>query len=391
MNLVYVTSRYPYGPGETFLGPEIAAHAAAGTNVHVFPVNPRGDVCHGDAAVIAERVERRSAAADVGAFARRVLGDPHAARRVIAAAASPQGTRVRFKNLAALTRIGALISRIESVGADHVHVHWGGTSSTVAMAAAEAVGVPWSMTLHRWDIHENNLLARKIASASFTRVISDRGAKDVRALVPSARPVVLHMGVELQQQRHGGSPGRHPCRLVCVALLVPVKNHAALISAFAETDEATLELVGAGPCEQELRKLVSALGVTHRVHFSGLVDHNRLLARMAAGDWDGIVLASGSIGTEHEGVPVSLMEAMAAGIPPFATDSGGTRELVTPESGILVAPGDQEALVRELRRFTLDGSLRARLAEGAVRRVEEAFDVNKIAGELRSLFAEHVR
>jgi colanic acid/amylovoran biosynthesis glycosyltransferase len=391
VNLVYVTSRYPYGPGETFLGPEIAAHAAAGANIHVFPVNPRGDVCHGDAAVIAEHVERSSAAADAGAFARHVLGDPHAATRLVAVAASRQGTRVRFKNLAALTRIGALISRIESVGADHVHVHWGGTSSTVAMAAAEAVGVPWSMTLHRWDIHENNLLARKIGSASFTRVISERGADDVRALVPSAGPLVLHMGVELQQRRVGSSSGQHPCRLVCVALLVPVKNHAALISALAEIDDATLELVGAGPREEELRKLVSALGVSERVRFSGLVDHNRLLARMAAGDWDGIVLASGSLGTEHEGIPVSLMEAMAAGIPAIATDSGGTRELVTPDSGILVAPGDHEGLVRELRRYTRDGSLRARLAEGAVRRIEEAFDVNKIAGELRSLFAEHVR
>src|SRR5581483_10402852 len=101
-----------------------------------------------------------------------------------------------------------------------------------------------------------------------------------------------------------------------------------------------------------------------------------------ARDWDGVVLASRASGSEHEGIPVSLMEAMAAGIPAIATDSGATRELVTEAAGLLVRPGDVEALAEAIRRFTTDDSLRDRLAEGAAARVAEAFDARRIAAEL---------
>ncbi len=388
MNLVYVTSRYPYGPGEAFLGPEIAAHGAVGGRVNVLPAYPRGDISHLDAAAISELVEMRSAARDAATFARHILVAPRAFGRVGGAIASPQRLWVRAKNGVVLLRTGRLVSLLRRTGAEHVHVHWGGPSSTLAMAAAEAVGVPWSLTLHRWDIYENNLLARKLRSASFTRVISREAVADLRAIVPSAEPIVLHMGVEIPSRVTRGTAPRRPCRLVCVASLVPVKNHDALLRAFAEVcGDASLELVGDGPLEPELRALAASLGIADRVRFAGLVDHGSLLARLAAGDWDGIVLASGANGTEHEGIPVSLMEAMAAGVPPVATDSGGTRGVVAPGAGILVPVGDQAALSQALRRFLHEPELRLRLGDGASRRVADEFDVRRIARTLRDLFS----
>lgn len=388
MRLVYVSSRYPYGPGEAFLGAEIAAHVADGASVHVMPAYPKGAVVHGDAAAIAGLVETRSAAADLVALARHVLVAPRALASVGATLAAPQRRAVRAKNLAVLSRAGRLVSLLRRTGAEHVHVHWGGTSSTLAMVAAEVAGVPWSLTLHRWDIYENNLLARKVRSASFTRVISEGAAADLRTIVPDAEPTVLHMGVDIPSRASGGDDPGRPCRFVCVASLVAVKNHGELLRAFAEVPgEASLDLIGAGPLEVELRSLASSLGVADRVRFAGLVEHDQLLGRLAAGEWDGIVLASMASGSEHEGIPVSLMEAMAAGLPPVATDSGGTRELVTADAGILVPPGDHAALSEALRRFAQDGALRARLADGAARRVADAFDARRVARELRELFS----
>jgi glycosyltransferase involved in cell wall biosynthesis len=387
VRIVYVTSRFPYGPGEAFLGAEIAAHLRAGWGVTVFPAIRRGRLEHGDAAGLADAVHypsRFTVAADLV----RVLGGSGKARAAARSALlAAQAPRTRTKNAAVLSRLGTLVRLLHRSRAEHLHVHWGGASSTRAMAAAEAAGIPWSLTLHRWDIFADNLLAAKIGAASFTRVISEGSVADVRSIVPDAQPVVVHMGVELPASPAALDIDR-PCRLVCVASLLPVKDHETLLRAFAaatDDDRASLELVGAGPLERELRALVSELGLEDRVWFVGAVEHESLLARMRSGEWDAVVLSSTDDGSEREGIPVSLMEAMAAGLPAVATDSGGTRELVRKSSGILVPPGDRAALAEALHRVIDDPRLRARLGAGARSRVAEAFDVDKVAAELRAL------
>jgi glycosyltransferase involved in cell wall biosynthesis len=274
-------------------------------------------------------------------------------------------------------------------GARHIHAHWGGASSTLAMAASRATDVPWSLTLHRWDIFENNLLEAKIESAAFTRVISERAVEDVRAIVPRADPHVVHMGVRVPREPSVHEHEKDRCRFVCVASLIPVKDHVTLLHAFAGSGAsgATLELIGDGPLEASLRGVARELGVAPRVAFTGLVDHDRLLSRLREGDWDAIVLASSSTGTEHEGIPVSLMEAMAAGVPGVATDSGATRELITHGTGLLVPPNDREALAEALRRLGADPELRARIAAAARARIGEAFDAERVAETLRGLMA----
>jgi len=300
----------------------------------------------------------------------------------------PQPARIRLKNAVVLWRLGAMIRVVRMHGARHIHAHWGGASSTLAMAASHATGVPWSLTLHRWDIFENNLLEAKIGSAAFTRVISERAVEDVRAIVPRAEPRVVHMGVRVPRESSLRELGTDRCRFVCIASLIPVKDHVTLLHAFAAGERVTLELVGDGPLEASLRALVGDLGVADRVTFTGLVDHDRLLARLRAGDWDGVVLASSSTATEHEGIPVSLMEAMAVGLPAVATDSGATRELITDGAGILVPPTDRGALADALRRLGDDPELRARIGAAARARVADAFDAERVAETLRGMMAE---
>lgn len=383
MQIVYVTSRYPYGPGEAFLGAEIGAHIDSGWDVAVFPAIRKGKLEHSDSGAIVARTAVPSALAVARDFARFVLVAPAARRAWLSVLSRPQPARIRVKNAVVLWRLGAMIRLVRTHGARHIHVHWGGASSTLAMAAARATGVPWSVSLHRWDIFENNLLAAKIGAASFTRVISQRAVEDVRAIVPDAEPRVVHMGVRVPREpiapSHVG-----PCRFVCIASLIPVKDHVTLLHAFVST-EGTLDLIGDGPLEAPLRTLAEELGVADRVTFLGLVDHDQLLARLRAGEWDAIVLASSSTGSEHEGIPVSLMEAMAAGLPAVATDSGATSELVTEGAGLLVPPSDREALAVALRRIGESPGLRAQMGAAARARVEAAFDAELIAETLRQM------
>ncbi|HST14856.1 MAG TPA: glycosyltransferase [Gaiellaceae bacterium] len=323
---------------------------------------------------------------------RFVLGASAARRAWLSMLSRPQPTRIRLKNAVVLWRLGAIIRIVRSHDARHIHAHWGGASSTLAMAASRATDLPWSLSLHRWDIFENNLLEEKIGSAAFTRVISERAVDDVRAIAPRAEPRVVHMGVRMPREWSVRDLDKDRCRFVCVASLIPVKDHVTLLHAFAAGggSVATLELIGDGPLEASLRAVADELGVADRVTFAGLVDHDQLLARLRAGDWDAIVLASSSRGTEHEGIPVSLMEAMAAGVPVVATDSGATRELITDGAGLLVPPSDREALAEALRHLGSDPELRARIGAAARARVAEAFDAERVAEMLRGMMAEAV-
>ena len=71
--------------------------------------------------------------------------------------------------------------------------YWMSTPSTVAMIAALASGLPWSATAHRWDIYERNAFDVKERSVSFVRVISERGAADLRARMPALNGRVAHL------------------------------------------------------------------------------------------------------------------------------------------------------------------------------------------------------
>jgi glycosyltransferase involved in cell wall biosynthesis len=294
-----------------------------------------------------------------------------------------------MRNALVIPRTAALVDVVRRFRPTHIHAHWGGASSTIALVAAEATDVPWSMTLHRWDIHADNQLARKIASACFTRTVSESGAAAVRSIVPEAETAVIHMGVDLETVAARPTPSS-ACRLVCIGGLVPVKNHSELLRSFAQVvseQDARLDLVGSGPLANDLRSLSASLGIEGKVRFLGVVAHDELLARLRRREWDGVVLASTASGSAHEGIPVSLMEAMAAGVPVIATDSGGTHELLTGRAGILVPLDDRPALVETLLRFVSDRELREQLSSGGRRRVADAFDVRVIAADLRHRFA----
>ena len=390
MDLVYVTSRFPFGPGEGFIGPEIAAHLAGGAEVRLFPMLPKGGSVHSYALELEGITEWAGAPRAAVAAIRGAAWAPTEFAKRAALASTTGRAAVRARNLTVLPRAAALIDVIRRRRPQHLHAHWGGASSTVAMIASEVTGTPWSMTLHRWDIRANNLLGRKISSACFTRVISRAGAAEVAAIVPDARPVVIHMGIDIPAEPPAPPPVR-PDRIACIAALVAVKNHAGLLDAFGEglgDRKTALDLVGDGPLRGQLTEHAARLGLAQRVRFLGTLDRGEVMRRLESHEWSAVVLASEATEESHEGVPVSLMEAMASLVPVVATDSGGTGELVGGGAGLLVPVGDRALLANALRRIATDGELRDSLARAGRRRVAASFDVRAVAAELRERFSE---
>lgn len=394
MRIVYVTSRLPYGQGETFIVPEIDALLAAGHDVLVVPRRSYEPILHDDVSAVLERTRRLPGTLTIAADAAAALArDP---RGVARAYWRLRSSRPRWRSLlnAYATAQGAWLAKLARAWrADHIHAHWAHLTATMAMGASAMSGIPWSFTAHRYDIILNNLLDQKLRSARFGRFIADYMLGVTRRLVSpeaAARGVVLHMGVNVPP-RPGPRPPRAIPVVLCPARLVPVKGHAHLLDAAALLAARgipfTLELAGDGPEATSLARRIRELDLGTRVRMLGLVPHAELLRRYRDGLIDCVVLPSVQLGPGlHEGLSVALIEALAHGIPAISTTTGGQPELLE-GAGLLVPPGHPAELANALVELLDSPARRTELAEAGRRRIEERFDARVIARALVRLFA----
>lgn len=382
MKLAYVTAKFPFWPGEQFFEPEIRSLEAL-AEVTIVPIRPSGARSH--------YPELGAETIAGGLFAPRVIGAALAetfraplqvAGALGSVAFGTSSLRARIVNLAVFPKGLAVAREVRRRGIEHIHAQWLTTPATVAYVASRISGVPFSLSGHSHDLFAGNLLAVKIAHATFTRVVSRRNLHDLVARLPhelAERCHVVHLGVGVPQAVK--QPPVRVARILCSARLDPIKGHHDLLAALAlvrdRGAEFVCELAGDGELRAEIAAEIERLGLGGHVRMLGGVDHERLLASLAKGDYDLAALASLERGDEHEGIPVALMEAMAAGLPVVATRTGSVDELVDAAAGILVEQRDPPALAEALERLIRDVTLRRQLGEQARARIKGEFETNQ--------------
>jgi glycosyltransferase involved in cell wall biosynthesis len=170
------------------------------------------------------------------------------------------------------------------------------------------------------------------------------------------------------RQAHGIEP--HATVLTHVGRFAPPKNHALLIEAFAQVRSDAplyLLLVGGGELENAVRQQVAALGLQERVRFLGVRADVADILRAS----DVFVLSS-----RVEGNPMSVMEAMAAGLPVVSTAVGGVPELVREgETGLLVPSEDAGALAQAMQALVDDPVRRQAMGAAARQHAIAHFDI----------------
>lgn len=205
---------------------------------------------------------------------------------------------------------------------------------------------------------------------------------------------VLPLGLELDRFLHGKrQDGRlrkelgfsEEERLVgIVGRLVPIKGHALFLQAakriLKKVPSCRFPIIGDGPLREELERLASTLGLDGVVHFLGW---QRDLERIYA-DLDLCVLSS-----LNEGTPLSILEAMAAGVPVVAADVGGVGDLVLHnETGLLVRPGDPEALAEAVLELLEDPKRLQEMGEAGRRRAYPHYDVKSLILRMEQFYRE---
>ena len=301
----------------------------------------------------------------------------------------PPGLKEALWQIFYFLEAGVLAERLRAKGVVHLHNHFANSSCTVAMLAAEMSGIPFSFTLHgpaiffepmKWRIDE------KIARASFVACISHYcRAQGMIFADPAHWPKmkIVHCGVEPEKYGHvdRSAPGKH---LIFVGRLAPIKGVSVLLDAFAQArtvhQDAKLTIVGDGPLRASLEEKTKALGLSESIEFTGYVGMDEVARKLDAADI--FVLPSFS-----EGVPVVLMEAMAARMPVIGPKVAGVEELVEDGvSGFAVPPGDIDTLGARITQLLSDDELRGRMGSAGREKVKASFDANQEASRLSGLF-----
>ena len=214
----------------------------------------------------------------------------------------------------------------------------------------------------------------------------------------AARMVQLPPGVD-EKVFHPGSGGAEVrARLgltdrpvvMCVSRLVPRKGQDTLILAMprilAREPEAVLLIVGGGPYEKDLRRLVRETGVSDSVRFTGAVPWSDLPAHYGAGDVFAMPCRTRRGGLDVEGLGIVYLEASATGLPVVAGDSGGAPDAVLDgETGWVVRGGSPEEAADRILALLGDAELRRNMGERGRQWVEERWRWDLLAERLRAL------
>lgn len=287
-------------------------------------------------------------------------------------------------SLGTMIRLWKCLSRMKP---DVVHTH----------IYATFYAIPWVLTHKAVQVHTIHSCPGNEFSGALDKVLSGMSKMGKMVLVAVSeknrelarkhygisqeRSCFVNNPVDLDRFRPGETAGHKGVTFINVGRQDNNKNQAMAVRAMqrvlCRVPDARLVLVGSGPCHDELKQMVRQLALENAVALPGeCSDPERLLA-------EADVYLSTSF---NEGLPLSMLEAEAAGLPVIATRAGGVGDIVR-ENGVLIPPGDQEALETQMLRFAEDPQLRRHCAAASVEIVKQ-FDANACAERYTQIYEQ---
>jgi glycosyltransferase involved in cell wall biosynthesis len=394
--LAYLVSHYP-AISHTFIFNEIKQLRKEGFQISTISIN----ACDRPASQLpeSERAER------TGTFYVKPSGGLKALQAAIISIFShPLGF---LRGLFFTTRLGGSPKRffyfvealmiglwMKKEGLKHLHVHFGMAAATVGLIVAKTFPVTYSLTIHGpdefYDVTEF-YLAEKVEAARFVCCIGSFARSQLMKISPSRqwhKFKIAPLGVDPIRFAPIQRQPTLVFEILCIGRLVPAKGQHILVSAvkrlIEENRAVRLRLIGDGPERHSLEERIAKEGLTRHVVLEGAVNQDLIPAFLESAD----VFALASFA---EGIPVSLMEAMAAEIPCVSTMIAGIPELIRNEiDGLLVPPSDVEALAGALRRLMDHPDVCRRLSRAGRLRVIERYNLEKNVKALAEVYHCHL-
>ncbi len=399
--LTIVTGQFPE-PNETFIVREIGELVRRGVAVTIFSlVPPPAVIPDPEARALVPRAiyPPGGATAVLRDAAHTIRREPRRSLRAIirglrdVAAALPTPV-LAAKQLALLPLALAYAGRLPADG--RLHAHFASLPTAVVRVLAAFRGTRYSFTAHAYDIHAHanrRQLPARIAGADRVVTCTAYNRDFLASLAPAGdrdKIALCHHGLELGS--YAPATARATDLIVGGASLHPKKGLHHLVDACARLAARGVAfrcvLVGEGPERARLEAQIATLGLGDRVRLAGRLPHRELVAQLR----QAAVLAHPSIVDRRgsmDGIPNTILEALAVETPVVATRLSGIPEVVVPErTGLLVEPGDVDGLADALARLLADAALGRRLGAAGRALVLERFDIGRNVERLAGLLAE---
>lgn len=287
-------------------------------------------------------------------------------------------------------RVAVLASLLRRLRPAVLHTH-NPTPHINGVLAARLCSVPVIVhTKHgrNYPTRKWPVLKNRFASLLSNRVVSvSRDAVDVAVQiekVPPSKVQVIYNGIDVDRFKPRSEGKPFAMRAIHVARLNPVKDQATLLRAVRlvvdQLPEFQLDIVGDGPAAAMLHSLREELALDANVHFHGMQDDIPQRLQQA----DMFLLSSIS-----EGVSLTLLEAMACGLPIVATNVGGNPEVVDHgQTGLLIGPRDPQALAKAVNWLCQNADEAQRMGHAGRKRVEQTFSLRAMVSNYENLYRE---
>ncbi|MFZ0594025.1 MAG: glycosyltransferase family 4 protein [Bryobacteraceae bacterium] len=289
------------------------------------------------------------------------------------------------------TALKEVVTLLRNIKPDLVHCHTS-KAGVIGRVAARIAGVPVVYTAHTWSFADGTSRLWKLVgrpserlAAKWTGKIiavsdSNRALAVEQRVVPTGKVVTVHNGICDTWLRARPNERDVP-RIVMVARFAPQKNQMQLVETAASLEiPFLLTFVGDGPTRPAVEAAAYQAGLGDRVEFLGIrKDTDRILA-------DSSIFA---LATNWEGFPITILEAMRAGLPVVATDVDGVREAVIDgETGFLVSRNDSAALRERLTFLLTNSEARASMGRYGRQRYEAEFTVSAMLRKVESVYLD---
>ena len=400
--IAYLFSRYPIA-SQTFCDSEMLALEAAGVPLCIGSLNaPPDSFRHERLARIRANAHYPPPAKILQAMQNFAEEDGSWAPLGELAAAHDLAYGEGYK--AALRARNALyFARLfRSRGVSHIHVHFANRATHTALFIKK-LGIPFSFTAHAQDfivdLGSRALLEEMCREAEFVIAVSDYSKALLTEMCPASADKIHRVYNGIETASFPTAPQAAPgeaLRILSIGRLIEFKGFHHLLQACAILRDRGVAfqctIAGDGPWHDRLSELRAGLKLTkEQVTLAGRRSHGELKAELARSH----VFALPSI-VDGKGasdiLPTVIMEAMAAALPVVSTRLVGIPEMVDDgETGILVEPGDEEALAAALQKLAADPGLRSRYGEAGRMVAAERFELSNTCGQLNRHFSECAR
>lgn len=302
--------------------------------------------------------------------------------------------RDRVRSVCHFAEAVAILPQVRNLGIEHLHAHWAVGATTCAMVVSRFLDIPFTFTAHAYDIWlDRLLLPEKLRAAETVVTCTDYNRRHLIEDygIPAEKFRVVYHGLDLQRfQRHDRPQNSRPV-ILSVGRLVEQKGYEDLIRVCADLvrdgHDFQCEIIGDGPLRESLQRLIDELGLHEVVTLRGRLVGDVVLDCYVRADIFALFCVQASDG-DRDGIPNTMVEAMAMQLPVVSTRYSGVPELVVEGStGFLADCGDRRTLVDALALLLTEPGRRTTMGRAGRERVMHDFATSACATKLEEIFA----